>query len=785
MENDEKYSMLFQRALCEIQALKSKIKELEEDNFNQPIAVVGMACKLPLHACVYNNSFWDLLEKGINTVTEIPKSRWDFNKYYNDDPSSLGCSYTRYGSFLENISDFDPQFFGISPREAICIDPQHRLILEVAWEALEDSGITLAKLRGTKTGIFLGQCAEDFSALINNLSRREFVDSYSGIGASRSMLAGRLAYILGTHGPAIQLDTSCSSSLVAVHLACQSLRLKESDTAFVGGVHLNLSPMSSILRSKTKALSPDGQCKAFSSNANGFGQGEGAGILVLRLLEDAKKSGDRILAIIKGSAINHDGASAGLTAPNESAQVAVIEQALLNSKIDPNDVTYIEAHGTGTPLGDPIEINALNSVYNSKQRSQPIWIGSVKSNLGHLEAAAGVIGIIKTILAMRHQKIPMHLHADQLNPLIDWKNLPFKVPTTSLDWITKDDKRIAGVSAFGMSGTNAHVILQEYQIIEKNLKSSRKVDNAEYLFLLSAKTPLALSELADRYARYLETSEEHLFNICFTAATARNHFKYRAAIICQSNEELKNRLEAFVKDGEVKFKGEVNQSKLYNILFALDGNHRLSYNGVFSFLQECFIELDNTVNESQTNLSLISNETIRNYIIANSCLINFFKKLGLNPTSIWAQGVGELIAGCALNTLNIKNLRYFSDSENFQTAKSLILNYSQIPIFFDNLKNKVNDQICEAPYWEDWSKWESKDSFTDENIVDFDLTCWLSDLIKHPEKILEIIAKVYCMGAKINWEFFYAEQKCRRIQLPPYPFQRKNYGPDTLKLSSS
>lgn len=546
MEN-RNYENLMRDAIGQIRGLRQELK-LCKQSLNQPIAIIGMACRFPEDCYVYDHSFWEFLKSGKNAVMEVPKERWDIQKYYNSDQLASGYTYSPYGSFLSKVTDFDAAFFGISPREAIYIDPQHRFMLECAWEALEDSNIPPRQLRGSKTGIFMAQSSDDYHQLINTLERREKFDYYSGTGTSRSMLAGRLAYILGTHGPTLQLDTSCSSSLTALHLAIQSLRTGECHMALVGGVQMNLSPMGGILRSRTQALSPNGQCKAFSQNANGFVQGEGVGVIVLTTLNNAESQHKKIRAIIRGSAINHDGASAGLTAPNEAAQIDVLKGALDNSGVDPQEVSYIETHGTGTVLGDPIEINALNAVYG-KNRKDPIWVGSVKSNIGHLEAAAGVASLIKAVLALENKVIPPHLHYETPNEHIDWVNIPFKIPSEPMDWPIQNHEPCAGVSSFGMSGTNVHVILQSYTKPSEELSSEF---GRPCIFTISAKSKNSLQALAKRYLILLHNQEFSLERICYTATICRDHFKYRSSMIVSNFCQLREFLEK-IAEGNAAF----------------------------------------------------------------------------------------------------------------------------------------------------------------------------------------------------------------------------------------
>ncbi|MEM9493189.1 MAG: polyketide synthase, partial [Myxococcota bacterium] len=435
------------------------------------------------------------MRAGRDLVAEIPQNRWDADRFYDPDPDARGTMYTKHAAFVDEIDLFDPEFFGISPREARSMDPQQRLLLEVAWEALEHAAIPASSLSGSATGVFVGIGLGDYSRLelfAGDLSR---LHAYAGSGNGFSFAAGRLAYVLGSHGPTLALDTACSSSLVTIHLACRSLRAGESDLALAGGVHLLLLPTTSVFLSRARALSPDGRCKAFSAHADGFGRGEGCGIVVLKRLDDALRDRDRVLAVIRGSAVNHDGPSGGLMVPNQRAQEMLIRSALSDAGLaDPEtraaSVQYVEAHGTGTRLGDPIEAGALQTVYGEK-RSDPLYLGSIKSNIGHLEAAAGVAGVLKTVLALQHGQLPASLHCQEPNPLIPWSESVLRVVTEATDWPGDPRARGAAISSFGMSGTNAHLVLGAAPAAAENGTAIRSRASARVL-PISAQTRAAL-----------------------------------------------------------------------------------------------------------------------------------------------------------------------------------------------------------------------------------------------------------------------------------------------------
>ncbi|MCF2150415.1 Polyketide synthase [Desmonostoc muscorum LEGE 12446] len=525
---------LMKKALLELKEMKSQLAAVEKAK-KEPIAIVGMGCRFPGDA---NNpeAFWQLLCDGVDAVTEVPANRWDINALYDPNPDTPGKMYTRYGGFLRQLEEFDAQFFGISPKEAVSLDPQQRLLLEVTWEALENASIKPAQLLGTQTGVFIGITGNDYLQRLLTRSATE-IDAYQGTGNTHSVAAGRLSYILGLTGPSLAVDTACSSSLVAVHLACQSLRHQESDLAIAGGVNLLLSSEVSINLSKARMLSSDGRCKTFDTKADGYVRSEGCGVIILKRLCDAIKDKDQILALIRGSAVNQDGRSSGLTVPNGPAQQAVIRQALENGGVEPTEVSYLEAHGTGTSLGDPIEVGALEAVFGkNRPKDQPLTIGSLKTNIGHLESAAGIAGIIKVVLQMQHQEIAPHLHFQDPSPHINWENLPLIVPTQKTDWQTAENSRLAGVSSFGFSGTNAHVVLAQAPTLEPLCPA---VERPLHLLTLSAKTPSALEELAFAYQNYIQThADVSIADICYTANIGREHFNHRLAIVTGSREQL-------------------------------------------------------------------------------------------------------------------------------------------------------------------------------------------------------------------------------------------------------
>ena len=538
-----------------------------------PIAVVGIGCRTP-GGGVDAASFWQLLRDGVDAIGPVPAERWDAEALYDPDPAVPGRIATRSGGFLASVDGFDPAFFGISPREAQGMDPQQRLLLEVCWEALEHAGQPADRLERSATGVFMGMCSSDYAYLQLKSADSALLDAHFTSGIAHSIGSGRISYLLGLQGPSLTVDTACSSSLVAVHLACQALRSGDCRMALAGGVNLILSPDLYIALSHSRMLAPDGKCKTFDAAADGFGRAEGCGVVVLKRLDDALADGDRILAVIRGSAVNQDGPSSSMTAPNGPAQEAVIREALARAGIAPRDVSFIEAHGTGTQLGDPLEVQALGAVFAERDRGQPLLLGSAKTNLGHLEGAAGVVGLIKLVLSLHHRRIPPHLHFHEPSPHIAWADLPVRVPTVLEDWVPIGGRRIGGVSSFGFSGTNAHVVVEAAPEPEAGPATDPTADPARepqvmpmqqppaplpHLLLLSAADERALAASAARYAAWIAAHPQaQLGDICFTANAGRAHHAQRAAIIARSLPELQARLLALAAGGHDELQDELH-----------------------------------------------------------------------------------------------------------------------------------------------------------------------------------------------------------------------------------
>jgi acyl transferase domain-containing protein/NADPH:quinone reductase-like Zn-dependent oxidoreductase/acyl carrier protein len=523
---------LLRQALSKIDELQEKLSRAEGFR-DAPIAVVGVGCRFPGDASTPER-YWRNLADGLDLVTEVPADRWDNARWYDPDPDAPGKTYSRHGGFLGKVDGFDAAFFGIAPRDAVHMDPQHRLLLECAWEALERAGLPADTLAGSRTGVFVGITSSDYGVLVHERETERELDAYYLTGIALNFAAGRASYVLGLQGPAMAVDTACSSSLVSVHLACQSLRAGESDVALAAGTNLMLAPMSHIVMSKVRVLSATGRCRTFDAAADGLVRAEGVGVIVLKRLSDALAAGDDVLAVIRGTAVNQDGPSSGLTVPNGQAQERVIRDALANARVSPHDVSYVEAHGTATPLGDPIELRALGAVYGKgRAADNPLYVGSVKTNIGHAEPAAGIAGLIKVILSLRHRALPPHLHFNQPSPQVDWDGLGVVVPTRLTPW--ERPRRIAGVSAFGASGTNAHVIVEEAPPVEPRPRTSARPE----LLVLSARSEPALQALARECVAYLQGgTAAPVADVAATASARRVHHEHRLAAVGQTHSEL-------------------------------------------------------------------------------------------------------------------------------------------------------------------------------------------------------------------------------------------------------
>jgi len=653
-------------------AESERIQRPQQDD----IAIIGVGCRFPQGKDP--DGFWTLLRQGTDAITEIPESRWEKGKYYDPDPKAPGKLYCPYGGFLDGIDGFDPQFFNISPREARALDHQQRLLLEVSWEALEHANQVSDHLFNTETGVFVGIATTDY-ALQTLKTHQQDIDAYYGTGNALSMAAGRVSYLLGLTGPAMAIDTACSSSLVSVHLACQSLQQAECNLALAGGVSLILSPENSISFAKARMLAPDGRCKTFDDSADGYVRGEGCGVVVLKRLKDAIAEGDNILAVIRGSAVNQDGPSGGLTVPNGPAQQRAIRKALDSAGIEPKQVQYVEAHGTGTSLGDPIEIQALGAVYGEgRSPEDPLMLGAVKTNIGHLESAAGIAGLIKLVLSLHHEELPPHLHFQTPSTKIPWSELPIKVLTQGTPWPRGAEPRLAGISSFGFSGTNAHIILQEAPTAPASQNSDALTPCPVQVLTLSARSPEALQALANRYADFVATrSDLSLQNICFTANAYRARFKHRLACVAQSRQDLATQLQQWTPDRLTGIKRAQNTPPKIAFVFTGQGSQ---YSGMGQHLfeshplfREVILRCDEILKPllSASLLELLypklypsnlSPDCLNNtrytqpaLFAVEYALAQLWISWGISPTMMMGHSLGEYIAACVAGVFSLED----------------------------------------------------------------------------------------------------------------------------------
>lgn len=540
---------LMTKALLEVRRLKAENTELRQRKTGEPIAIVGMGCRFPGNS-ITPTAYWDFLKNGGNAVRKVPEDRWNLDAFTSadiDDPGKMTCPYA---SFIEKPDLFDGAFFGISPKEAQSLDPQQRLLLEIAWETMENANYPHSEIEGKAIGMFVGMSGIDYALKLFDSSNYANIDPYFGTGATLSPAAGRLSFFMRITGPCMVVDTACSSSLVGIHLACEALRNQECEAAFAGGVNLILSPQLSVNFSKSGLLSNDGQCYTFDSRAQGYSRGEGAGMLLLKRLSDAKADGDIIHAIIMGSAVNQDGASGGLTVPNGISQQRVIRDALNRANLTPEEIDYVETHGTATPLGDPIEAHSLGEVFkNGKSFNDPLKIGSVKTNFGHLEAAAGMASVLKLILSLKNEYIPPHLNFEEPNPHIAWNELPLKVVAQGSEWKQSERRRIGGVNGFGFAGTNAHIIIAEAPLLKPERTKPPGDNSRPEAITLSAKSPEALLGYVCKTLPYLEANEG-FSEFSNSSRGGRTPFKERIACVASSREEASKHLKRFLEKGK-------------------------------------------------------------------------------------------------------------------------------------------------------------------------------------------------------------------------------------------
>ncbi|MBF0099467.1 MAG: acyltransferase domain-containing protein [Desulfobacterales bacterium] len=693
--NPTDFRALMTKSLVEIKDLKARLKRINEER-NEPIAVIGMACRFPGGA----NSpekYWNLLKEGIDAIRTVPSERWDIDRFYDPNRNAPGKICSRDGGFIDDIKGFDASFFGISPREAESLDPHQRMVLELSWEALEHANIVPETLFGSNVGVFIGVSSMDNIIRLMGEGLLSDMDAYYGTGCALSPIAGRISYNFGFTGPSFVVDTACSSSLLSLHLAVESLRLKECEIALAGGIHLLFHPGISVAFSQAQMLSPDGRCKTFDAAANGYVRGEGGGIVVLKRLSHALRDQDNILALIRGSAVNQDGASGGLTVPSGPSQEQVIKRALERSAIEPSQVNYIEAHGTGTSLGDPIEIGALvNVLGKGRTKANPLIVGSVKTNIGHLEASAGIASFIKVVQAIQHETIPPHLHYNTPNPLIPWSEIPIHIPTKLTSWPLDSNaktERIAGISSFGFSGTNLHLIVSGTEnYLEpaldqpaKTYASDTNLAKSSYILPLSARTDIALNELVSRYLEspLFKQHSAAWLQICSTTASMRTQFMHRIALVADDIDSARELLSNFVqhkaslsgtnKTEHIHISTETDPYQVAWLFtgqgaqYACMGHELYHTEPVFKHaMQECDRILQPILKLSLIDLlygeNPASDERLAQTDLTQPVLFAFeyalarvWMSFGMQPKAVMGHSVGEYVAACIAGVFSLED----------------------------------------------------------------------------------------------------------------------------------
>lgn len=660
-------SMLFEGGVAH------KTELAQRSNANEPIAVIGIGCRFPGDS-EGAEKYWQMLVNGVDAIDDSPE-RWDV-KAYKSETGELGKAYTLSAGMLDRIDTFDAAFFGISPREAKAMDPQQRLVLEVSWHGLEDAGYANSDLEGSQTGVYIGVGPNEYMAVSGFGSESAELIGHLTTGNNLNVIAGRVSYVLGLRGPSMAIDTACSSSLVALHTACQGLRLGDCNMAIAGGVNTLLTPESYLGLCSAQFLSPKGRCYTFDASADGYTRGEGAGVLILKRLSDAQRDGDNILAVIRGSSVNQDGRSSSLTAPNGPAQQDVIRRALANAGLSPADIDFVETHGTGTALGDPIELHALEAIYGSApERKSPLVLGAVKTNIGHLESASAVAGLIKVILSMQHDTIPPNLHFKEWNPNSDVNREHFIIPTTPIPWARAEKPRIGAISSFGFSGTNAHMIVEEAPVkaaAPATPEPAATTDRPAHLLALSARSTAALDSLAVSYGQYLSDTDLNIADIAFSANTGRSHFNQRMAVVGEDNAAL-SKILSEIKNGAVPEDGcrdKVTSAPQIAFMFTGQG---AQYGGMGKALYDADPQFKSHIEKCSKLLeprfgfpieALLwgdKQELIQEtrytqplmYVLQTG-ILNFLRRIGITPSAVLGHSVGEFAAAHASGIFSLE-----------------------------------------------------------------------------------------------------------------------------------
>jgi phthiocerol/phenolphthiocerol synthesis type-I polyketide synthase C len=803
---------------------------------SDPIAIVGIGCRFPGAASF--EEFWTLLRNGVDAITETPRERWDTETLYDPLPGTLAKMSTRWGGFLSGVQQFDPHFFGISPREAASMDPQQRVLLEVTWEALENACQPPDKLAGSRTGVFVGIGGFDYTnVLLNYADHLKVINAYVGTGNAHSIAANRISYLLDLRGPSVAIDTACSSSLVAIHMACESLRRGESDLAIAGAVNLILSPEVTIAFSHARMMAADGRCKTFDAKADGYVRAEGAGTVILKRLSAALRDRDHIHAVIRGSAVNQDGRTAGIAAPNASAQQAVIREALAQAGVAPAELTYLEAHGTGTSIGDPIEVEALKSVLGTAQPGEPpCLMGSVKANIGHAENASGMASLAKVLNCLEHGEIPGQLHFKKLNPRISLAGTRLAVSAAPQPW-PRAARRLAGISSFGFGGTNAHMVVEEPPV---RPRSANVPSRPFHILTLSGRTEDAVKMLAARLEKHLaENPEEELADICFSANAGRSHFGRRAAVVVESKEQLREALAALAAG--VTPSGTVAELRAGSTVrkdgprtafhFSGRGSNDSSASDLYSAepvfhsaVDQCANALGTPAEELLRSVSTPHGDRDAAVFTLEYALAALWRSWGIEPDAAVGEGAGEYAAAVVSGVLSCEDaLRLISArarilqlaphdgeldrvlDEFEQTASAVQFESPRAP-FVSSVTGRLLSpgEVPDASYWR---RQISRDARPEEKLggklealaaLGFDYFLEIGLPGAEPEiarlgngaakavflhslesgrdvwqSMLTSLAALYVRGASVSWKAFDEPYQRLKVPLPTYPFERE------------
>ena len=769
MSEEINYRQLLQQQLVKIRKLEARLEQAEAAR-REPIAIVGMGCRLP-GGVETPEAFWELLARGVDATSEVPPDRWDAEALHDPDPRAKGKIVTRRGGFLDAVDRFDADFFNIPEREAERMDPQQRLVLEVAWEALERAGYAVDRRRRDRVGVFVGVMNNDYGQRALNEAGLEGIDPYFIGARANCAIAGRLSYALGLQGPSLVVDTACSSSLVGVHLACQSLRNGECALALAAGVNLLLSPEASVYLSCSGALAPDGRSKSFDASADGYGRAEACGVLVLERLADARARRAPILAVIRGSAVGHDGPSSAFTVPSGVAQQAVLRQALESAKVAPAEVSYLEAHGTGTAMGDPIEAEAVGAVMKAgRAGDEPLWLGSVKTNLGYAEAASGVVGMMKVVLCMRHGQLPPHLHLKTPNPRIDWKGLGLRVPVELTPWTPSRGKRLAGVTSYGRTGTVAHVVVEEAPAVEE---AERPPERTAHVLVLSARSEEALREQAGRYERFLEESQASLGDVCFTAAAGRAHFEHRLAVVGTTARELRDQLREFGTGRGVTSHPGVAEPGL---TFVFGGEER-RYMGMGRDLYDTEPVFREAVEKCAEACGDWLEKPLREVLYGEASLLladpsqgavavfavewalaRLWNAWGVRPRAVTGRGVGLWVAEVEAGLLDLEDGLRRAAGRPIRVEPRTTPVLPRVGLETVARRNTDAEPCLELGPGSEVGGLPSLQQGRPEGA-----------------RLMETLGALYMKGVAVDWAAFDAPHRRRAVPLPTYPFQRRRY----------